>query len=321
MHCYNYWRERKISTKKNNDLSRIQIKKLVSKIKRDTPLEQVTLSGGEPMLRKDISYIVSDFNEMGLNSVVITNGTLLTENNLQKFPSGTLFEVTLFSADSQVHNQIAGNKVFEKILVGLSCLRKKKHKFVLAIVITKNNAYDVRRTIELGIALGAEGILLNRVNLSRRAFPFVKELVPPVNLLHQSLFEANQAAQHYGVSISVSVPIPPCLIDPSEFSYLHFGWCPRGNKDAYYTVGPTGELRPCNHSSIILGSLFNKGFAELVQGPTAQKFWTTIPKICSECHYALKKFCRGGCPAAAYECYGSAEHIDPFVEMARRALA
>jgi molybdenum cofactor biosynthesis enzyme MoaA len=86
MHCYNYWRERKISTKKNNDLSRIQIKKLVSKIKRDTPLEQVTLSGGEPMLRKDISYIVSDFNEMGLNSVVITNGTLLTENNLQKFP-------------------------------------------------------------------------------------------------------------------------------------------------------------------------------------------------------------------------------------------
>jgi radical SAM protein with 4Fe4S-binding SPASM domain len=316
LHCYNFWREGRNQTQIKHELSRFQIRKLIQRIRLDTPLRNVALSGGEPLLRRDISQIVGDLYECGLNSVVITNGALLNEKNLRNFPSDTAFEITLFSAHSKIHNQIAGNKIFDQVLENICHIKKRGYKLFFAIVVTRKNISDLRKTIELGIALGAEGFLLNRINLSRYVIPFAHKIVPSIASLYNCLYEADQSVKQYGIPISISVPIPPCLINPGDFPHLHFGWCPRGNKKSYYTIGTTGLLRPCNHSSIILGNLFTQSYAELVNGKIAKKFWSTIPKICSECNHPLKNQCLGGCPAAAYECLGSNEYIDPFVGLA-----
>jgi radical SAM protein with 4Fe4S-binding SPASM domain len=115
----------------------------------------------------------------------------------------------------------------------------------------------------------------------------------------------------------VSVPIPPCVIDPADFTHLHFGWCPRGRRGAYYTVGCTGLLRPCNHSSRVLGDLRRHSFAEIVSQPRTREFWRPVPPECLECDHPLKGSCLGGCPAAADECYGTRQRVDPFVACSR----
>ena len=116
------------------------------------------------------------------------------------------------------------------------------------------------------------------------------------------------------MAISVSVPVPACVVDPEAYPHLHFGWCPRGGADAYYTIGHDGLLRPCNHSSVVLGDLRTHTFTELTQQAAAHSFSAPVPSACRSCDHPLRDLCRGGCPAASDECYGTREHWDPIID-------
>ena len=114
--------------------------------------------------------------------------------------------------------------------------------------------------------------------------------------------------------VACSIPIPPCIIDMSEFPELSVGMCAAGGPAAYYTVSPWGELRPCNHSDQVLGNLHQARFAELIQGPAMQAFVAAHPSHCEPCQ--LVELCQGGCKAAAAAASGNLCSLDPFLEMA-----
>lgn len=317
VHCYNYWREHRAPAVSNDTLSRQEILRLVGRIKRDAPLKQVGISGGEPLLRPDVAGICADLTDQGLGAVVITSGALLTPPRTRRFPEGTIFEITLFSADAALHDRIAGREgAFQKVLEGAVCALKHRHRLAVAVVVHRLNAHDVQRALELGIALGADGFLLNRINFSRFTFAQADTLAPTPGQLREALDAANAVAGDYGASIAVSVPIPPCVVDPTPYEHLHFGWCPRGSPDAYYTVSHNGLLRPCNHSSLILGDLRRRSFAQLVNSRRAAEFWAPVPAACQRCTHPMRDLCRGGCPAASDECYGTRERWDPLVDVA-----
>lgn len=312
-HCYNYWRSTGRGRGPGDLLTVPDICELICKVKAESALRNVAVSGGEPLLRPDLPEIVAELTGLDLGVVVITNGTLLTEGLVRRFPPRTAFEITLFSANENLHNRLTGCCSFERVLENIVRLRRYGHSFVLAFVITKLNAPDVESTIRLGVALGAEGVLLNRINLSRHVMPQARQLVPARDQLRQCLSAADDFADRYEVPIMASVPIPPCVADPVDFPHLQFGWCPRGGKDAYYTIGCTGLLRPCNHSSVVLGDLCRERFSEIVNRRSTREFWAPVPRVCRQCRHPLKAKCRGGCPAAADECTGSRTQIDPFV--------
>jgi len=319
LHCYNYWRPNRLSEsvvprmRPRGILTRMEILRLLRKVRRSAPISSVAISGGEPFLRPDLPEIVTDIASEGLAVVTITNGTLLTDSRLKRFPPGSYFEVTLFSTNRETHNYLAGRDCFKTVVANLDRLHSFGCHFVLAVVITRLNVRDVMQTIELGIALGARGVLLNRVNLGKEALPIARDLVPCADELRGALQEADRAAEKYGIGVAVSVPVPPCVLDPRDFPHLHFGWCPRGGKDAYYTIGCTGLLRPCNHSSLVLGDLRKQGFADIVKSAKTKAFWSPVPPECIACTHPLKESCAGGCRAAARECHGDVNKIDPFV--------
>ena len=314
LHCYNYWRDRRAPVCDPQALSRTEILEVIRRVCLDTPLRQVGLSGGEPFLRPDLPEIATDLAGAGLNVVVITSGTLITDELLDRFPPETTFEFTLFSIDAQLHDRIAGRPgAFRKAISGIQRAGRRNFRLVLACVINRLNAHDVFHTIELGIALKAEAALFNRINLSRSMLPLADQLVPSPEQLRQALDAAEDASRRYGIPVAVSVPIPPCVVDVGRYKHLHFGWCPRGGDGAYYTIGYNGLLRPCNHSSVILGDLRSAGFAEIVSRESTCAFWQPVPPECITCEHPLRDACRGGCPAASRECCGTATCIDPFV--------
>jgi len=317
VHCYNYWRENRAPVLAPDTLSRKEIRKLVRNIRRTAPLKVVALSGGEPLLRPDIAGICSDLASDGLDVAVITSGALLTPARAARFPVGTTFEITLFGADAALHDRIVGRSgAFDRVLNGAVSAIERGCSLVASIVVTRLNAGHTRDALELGIALGADAFLLNRMNFSRLTLPRAGELGPNVEQLRDALAAAEAVAVQYEASISVSVPIPACVIDPAPYRHLHFGWCPRGGAQAYYTVSHNGLLRPCNHSSVVLGDLRKTPFEELVTGRAAAAFWAPIPPACSTCTHPLRDVCRGGCPAASDECYGTREQADPLVQLA-----
>jgi len=314
LHCYNFWREERARIKDPDTLTRAEILEIIRGIRSDTPLTQVALSGGEPLLRSDLPEIASDLAAEGLNVVVITSGTLLTEERLRRFPPQTVFEFTLFSVDAKLHDKIAGRAgIFEKVIRGIQCAGRHNFQLALACVINRLNTHDVLQTIELGIALKAQAVLFNRINLSRSTLPVASQLVPSLAQLTEALEAAEEAARRYDIAVAVSVPIPACLIDVNRYPHLHFGWCPRGGNDAYYTISYDGTLRPCNHSSVVLGDLRKESFAEIVIRDSTRAFWEPTPPECQNCEHPLRDVCRGGCLAACHECFGSAEAMDPFI--------
>ena len=322
VHCYNYWREDRAPVLSPETLRRKDILKVVRKIRRDAPIRVVALSGGEPLLRRDIAGICTDLVSDGLNVAVITSGALLTPARAARFPVGTTFEITLFGADAALHDRIVGRAgAFGRVLNGVASAQERGCSVVASVVLNRLNAGHTRDALELGIALGADAFLLNRMNFSRLTLPQASQLGPTVEQLKGALSAAEAVAVEYQASISVSVPIPPCVIDPAPYSHLHFGWCPRGGAQAYYTVSHNGLLRPCNHSSVVLGDLRRRPFEELVNSRKAVEFWAPIPSECQECTHPLRDVCRGGCPAASDECYGTREQVDPFVQLASQEAA
>jgi radical SAM protein with 4Fe4S-binding SPASM domain len=319
-HCYNFWRSggRIERSSDRPALSRAEIRSIVGRVARDTPLEYVAVTGGEPFLRPDCAEIVGDLVDAGFKAIVITNGALLTSSQLRRLPEGINFEVTLLGHTAALHNRLAGAAVFDTILRNLIRIPRAGSRFVTTFVSTRLNALDVFRTYELAAALGAGAIMYNRVNLSRGAKPYVAELVTPAGMLKESLTQLQDAVRKYKIPAVCSVPIPPCVVDVADFPDLQFGWCPRGGRDAYYTVDPTGLLRPCNHSSVVLGDLRTQDFAEIVTSRKTRVFWEGTPTECAQCRHPLKAQCRGGCPAAADEFYGR-RLMDPFCRLARAA--
>jgi pyrroloquinoline quinone biosynthesis protein E len=319
VHCYNYWQQDRGPVRGPDTLSRSQILDLVRKVRRDAPIKQVALSGGEPLLRDDLPEIVGDLVDDGLGVVVITNGGLLTDERVARFPEGTIFELTLFATDAALHDRIAGRPgAFRRVIAGAACVQRYRCRLALAVVVSRLNAHEVRRTMELGIALGADAILLNRVNLGRQTLALADRLVPTLQQLTAALDAAQSVVRDYEATVAVSVPIPPCLVDPAPYADLHFGWCPRGGKDAYYTIGHNGLLRPCNHASVVLGDLRRQSFAEIVESEETRRFWEPVPAACRACAHPLAALCRGGCPAASHECYGTRERWDPIVDLVAR---
>lgn len=190
-----------------------------------------------------------------------------------------------------------------------------RHTLIAAFVATKLNSADLFKTMELAIALGAVGIMYNRVNLSANNIRYVDQLLPTVSMIKNNLDELEKIGNKYEIPIASSVPIPPCLVDIKKYKKIKFSWCPRGNDESYYTVDSSGNLKICNHSSIILGNLKTEKFVDLIKHPYITKFKETVPTECINCDNESKNLCLGGCRAASEVCYGSLELVDPIAKL------
>jgi radical SAM protein with 4Fe4S-binding SPASM domain len=137
--------------------------------------------------------------------------------------------------------------------------------------------------------------------------------MPSVDQVRHALGIAERYAAEYGVGISASVPIPPCLIDPKEFPHVGFGFCPVGTKQAYWTIDPLGNIRPCNHSPTVLGNILDQSFRQIRRSEKLVELMETQPRYCSTC--GKRQHCHGGCKAAAQVCYGTLIACDPFLEL------
>jgi len=292
--------------------------RIIDKIIEEIPLNSVALSGGEPFLRRDLSQIVSYLWSQHINSVIITNGTLLTKENIERTAGANNYEIPLLSYRREIHNKLTKRDCFNKVVEGTHNLQVAGARFTVAFIATQLNYKDLERTVELAIALGAEGLLYNRMNVSAHNYQYMKKLLPTVDMLKENLDVLEKCGQSYGLPVSCAIPIQPCLIDMNQYNHVYSAFCPLAGKNdaknAYFTIDPMGNLRVCNHSSIILGNLLENGILDLMRHPYIQQFRKTIPRDCISCPSEFLDYCHGGCKAAAAECCGTLEKSEPFLE-------
>jgi radical SAM protein with 4Fe4S-binding SPASM domain len=327
LHCYNIWAAptpspiRDLRGDERGELDTPHTLALLSKALDEIDCPHVTLTGGEPLLRSDLPQIVDFLTQRGVQSTIISNGRLLSEERVVELleRGAGLFELPLLSYRREVHDRLSGAPgAFDAVLAAMARTRSHRGQFVAVFVATRLNLPDLYDTIRLAYAFGARGMMLNRFNVGGRGITHVDELLPSAEELRLALSVADKASTELGFSISCSIPIQPCLIDMSAFPLLGFGFCAAGTERAYYTLDPTGNLRPCNHTATILGNLFDEPFADLIAPERMADFCQAQPDFCQPC--SQRETCQGGCKAAAQVCFGSLSAEEPFLRY-NRAVA
>lgn len=312
LYCYNVWK----SPGRDYPPGQLPLKdtlRVIDRLLEDLPLESVAISGGEPFLRSDLPEIVAYLWSRRVNTVVITNGTLLTRERIERTPGVTNYELPLLSYRRQEHDRLAGRSAFDRVLAGALNLRRQGERFVFAFIATRINSAQLPTVLELAVALGAEGFMYNRMNVAPHNLPYLDELLPSVDMVRENLETLEEFASRYPFPIACSIPIQPCLIDTERYPHVRFGFCPLAGEESYFTIDPLGNLRVCNHSSVILGNLLESSFWELYRRPYVAEFVNVMPTVCRACPAPIRDRCHGGCKAAAAECYGGFAEAEPFL--------
>lgn len=325
LHCYNVWEGKPLystttSPYTRGELDTEQTLALLAKALDDVDCDHITLTGGEPSLRQDLPQIVDFLRERDVRVTIVSNGRLLTAPVVMELLKRgvTLFELPLLSYQRRVHDQLSGVPgAFDGVTSAMANIRVNGGQFVAVFVITRLNLDDLYQTIKLAFAFGARALMLNRFNPGGRGRTHLNELLPSVEQVRKALEVAESASLEFGIPISCSIPIQPCLIDTSAYPHLGFGFCAVGTKRAYYTLDSLGNVRPCNHSTTILGNLFEESFDRLVTPEKLNLFLEAHPALCHACDQ--RAVCQGGCKAAAQVCYGSLGDVEPFLRCGQYA--
>ncbi len=312
-HCYNAWKN-PVDYPQGAELSTPETLEMYAKLLDETGASLVSLTGGEPLLRPDIFEIVDFLGARGLNVNLITNGTVLSDEKIARLSGEkiSIFELPLLSVEREIHDRLSGAPgAFDKVTAAVAELKLRGERVVTVFVATRLNLPTWRETAELAVALGVDGVMFNRFNPGGKGRENVQVLQASPEEIQAALDIAEEVSAEYELPISCSIAMPPCLFDVKKYERLTFGFCAAGTERAYYTLDPIGNIRPCNHSALILGNIREGSFAEMAASNAMQEFMKARPEFCAGC--SLERECLGGCKAAAEACCGSPWKSDPFL--------
>lgn len=309
-YCYNDWRD---DTSSVGALPGAELAALVDRALTEVEFDHVTLTGGEPLARVEVFEVLDAVTKHGLRAIIISNGGLVTEAIAARLaPHRPHFvQITLNGPDAALHEEHVGRGHWEPTLRGIATLRR--HGVVVSgcIVITRKNASRLAATLALFRELGVSSVALSRYSPAGYAAQQVAELLPSRRDLVEALEQAEVAGRDHGMSLQVTMPVPPCVVDTSLYPHVTFSTCPIGTEAQEFALGPRGELRHCTLHSESLGDARTTSLATLVEAPAVARYRDVTPDFCAPC--PMKSTCIGGCGAAAAAVLGSPRALDPFV--------
>jgi radical SAM protein with 4Fe4S-binding SPASM domain len=321
-YCYNEWRD-----DGGQSVGAAEAPKLFARLDKllgAFDIDHVTLTGGEPFAHKDVFRLLDRLREAGVGTQIISNGGLVTDDLAQRLAPYRLrfVQCTLNGPDAALHAEhVGGEGHFDKTLEGVRALVRHGVPVVGCIVVTRKNAPFVGRILELWESLGVRHIALSRFSPAGYAVAAAAELLPgkdDVELaFEQALPFARGRDGHRPMTISCTMPVPPCVVEVERFAPIKLGTCPIGTSMQELALGPDGKLRNCTLHRTAIGGVADilddrVDLQALLEAPEVTQYRKRLPAFCEGCVHA--NTCGGGCGAAAEWMLGDARGTpDPFL--------
>ena len=271
------------------ELSTEQWKKIIDKCK-EAYIPQLTFTGGEPTLRKDLIELIeySKWFVTRLN----TNGVLLTTELCQKLYDASLdsVQVTFYSANKEEHNKLVGANNFDKTVEGI----KNAINAGLAIsintplcTINKNYLETLKFLNKLGIKyVSCSGLIITGNAIKNES----KETQLSEEELYNILKEACAYAKDNLMEISFT---SPGWIKEKKIRELGLEVPSCGACLSNMAIAPDGEVVPCQSwlgAEAGLGNILTNKWKEIWDNPKCKKQRAYSAKSLGKC--PLKE--RGG---------------------------
>lgn len=147
--CWSKFRTKKAVVK---ELSTSQIKQIILQLKEWLGSFILTLAGGEPTLRKDVWELISYANNLGIVTVLSTNGSLIKKQTLPLIFKSRLnyIKISLDTLNPDTYYSIRGINFSKQVLQTLKLLSKYNNKISISVntVITKHNVFELNTLAE-----------------------------------------------------------------------------------------------------------------------------------------------------------------------------
>src|SRR5687768_8415951 len=123
---------------------------------------QLALTGGEPMLRRDLDELVTAARAAGLYSTLVTAGTRLTRARAARLKAAGLdhVQVSIQSPDGEENDRIAGIRSFEKKIAAARAARELGFPLTINCVLHRQNLDRIEEILLLAEELGAQRLEL-----------------------------------------------------------------------------------------------------------------------------------------------------------------
>jgi AdoMet-dependent heme synthase len=322
-HCYLDAGPAKVSSPEfadRSELSTEQCFRVVDEIAAFAPESVTILTGGEPLLRRDIVEIVRYGVARGLWIVVGTNGVKITENLARRLQAEGVrgLALSLDALDPERHDAFRRVRgAWQNTVDGARILTRVGLPFIVQTTVGAHNRGELEAIAAFAHdQLGARVWNLYFLVPSGRG-AFVSDLDP--GEYDQVLAELALIQRTWASKMLVNAKCAPHFVrnllsadEPAPFPKSFgggAGGCPAGTH--YMGIRPNGDVTPCPYLPLFAGNLQQTGLRELWDhSELFEKIRrrTELGGRCGACE--LGSLC-GGCRARAYGMTGDVMAEDP----------
>jgi MoaA/NifB/PqqE/SkfB family radical SAM enzyme len=157
-----------------NELNTREIISIIDQLK-ELGCQRISLSGGEPLIRKDIDEIIDYIYKKNISCVMTSNG-LLIKNKIKSLNKINLIKLSI-DGSKKINDIIRGNSTYNKVIEASKSLKNNNIKFVFNTVITKLNIRELDYVIDLAEKFET-GVRFTVINYTHAHNKDINELIP-----------------------------------------------------------------------------------------------------------------------------------------------
>lgn len=272
---------------------------------------QLGLSGGEPLIRKDLETLAAHARRLGFYTTLVTSGIGLTRTRAERLRAAGLehVQVSIQDTDGATADRIAGLSAVRQKETAVSLVRELGFVLSVNVVLHRANLDRIDSIIELAASWGADRLELANTQYYGWALENRDALMPTLPQIKAASAVVEAAIDRYRGRMQIIYVLPDYYEQYPKPCYGGWG-------RVYLVVAPDGRTLPCHGASHITTLRFDTVRERSLrwiweESPSFQAFrgddW--MPEPCRSCPQKDIDF--GGCRCQAFALTGEATNPDP----------
>jgi AdoMet-dependent heme synthase len=302
-----------------SELTTAEGKRLLDQIVAIDGFRMIVITGGEPLVRKDIFELMEHAGKLGFRIVFSTNGTLLTPQIARDLVKlGVVnFSVSVDGAQPESHEKIRRQPgCFNSTIAGIKAARDTGICTQINFTAMKQNLAELPAVMDLADQLEVDIFMIFQ------SIPPVQErgaveLGADEQMQLLQTVRERQRKSKYLIMPVCSPEYWPLITGqyekPQALSGLQksaFSGCGAGRGFCYIRFD--GDVWPCNFIPVAAGNVRQTSLNEIwVKSPLLNEFRINPRKLEGECGNCVNKSICGGCRGRAYAHHGNYLASDP----------
>jgi radical SAM protein with 4Fe4S-binding SPASM domain len=164
----------------DDELTLAEIKDIIEQA-RDMAVKNLVISGGEPMLRRDLFDILEWGRAHDLGITLLTSGMLIDERSARSFAElGIRVKISVDGVSAETHDFLRGSGHFDRMVEALIIIKEASvADRSVHFTIHQKNAAEILELSEFLPALGIRNLVVGTIKPSGRAKAQESLLIPP----------------------------------------------------------------------------------------------------------------------------------------------